>query len=112
RLQGDWSSDVCSSDLPLVQTGFSRNSAMRTVDARQTDSGCITGDSDLIVAALLRSLIGGTEATGHEAEAKFQKKTQQCQVHPALARPGTRQGRGVEQPELSRRKEGLSSRHR
>jgi len=25
---------------------------------------------------LLWSLIGGTEATGHEAEAKFQKKTQ------------------------------------
>jgi hypothetical protein len=36
----------------------------------------VTGDSDLTVAALLRSLIGGTEATGHEAEAKFQKKTQ------------------------------------
>ncbi len=33
-------------------------------------------DSDLTVAALLRSLIGGTEATGHEAEAKFPKKTQ------------------------------------
>ena len=31
------------------------------------------------------------EATGHEAEAKFQKKTQQYQVHPTLARPGTRQ---------------------
>jgi hypothetical protein len=31
------------------------------------------GNSDLIVAALW---IGGTEATGHEAEAKFQKKTQ------------------------------------
>ena len=29
-------------------------------------------------------MIGGTEATGHEAEAKFQKKTQQYQVHPAL----------------------------
>jgi len=51
-------------------------------------------------------LIGGKEATGHEAEAKFQKRTLQYQVHPALARPGTRQGRGVEQPELSRRKAG------
>jgi hypothetical protein len=29
----------------------------------------------LAVAALLGSLIGGMEATGHEAEAKFQKKT-------------------------------------
>jgi hypothetical protein len=26
--------------------------------------------------------IGGTEATGHEAEAQFQEKTQQHQVHP------------------------------
>jgi hypothetical protein len=32
-------------------------------------------------------LIGGTEATGHEAEAKFQKETPQYQVHPTLARP-------------------------
>jgi hypothetical protein len=39
-------------------------------------SGRITGDCDLTVAALLSSLIGGTEATGHEAAAKFQKKTQ------------------------------------
>jgi integrase len=52
-------------------------------------------------------LIGGTEATGHEAEAKFAKKTQKHQIRPTFARPGTRQGRGVEQPELSRRKEGL-----
>jgi hypothetical protein len=36
----------------------------------------MTGDSDLTVVALLSSLIGGTEATGHEAAAKFQKKTQ------------------------------------
>ena len=36
----------------------------------------VTGDSDLTVVALLSSLIGGTEATGHEAAAKFQKKTQ------------------------------------
>src|SRR6266550_851881 len=69
--------------------------------------GMDNGDSDLIVAALLRSLIGGTEATDHEAEAKFQKKTQKHQIHPTFARPGTRQGRGVEQPELSRRKEGV-----
>jgi hypothetical protein len=38
--------------------------------------GRLTGDSDLTVVALLSSLIGGTEATGHEAAAKFQKKTQ------------------------------------
>jgi hypothetical protein len=37
--------------------------------------------------SLIWMAIGGTEATGHEAEAKFQKKTQQYQVHPALARP-------------------------
>jgi len=30
-------------------------------------------------------LIGGTEATGHEAEAKLQKKTQQHQVRLRLA---------------------------
>jgi len=29
-------------------------------------------------------LIGGTEATGHEAEAKFQMKTRQHQVRPTL----------------------------
>jgi len=40
-------------------------------------------------------LIGGTEATGHEAEAKFQQKTQQHQVRPTFARLGTRQGRGL-----------------
>jgi predicted metal-dependent phosphotriesterase family hydrolase len=51
-------------------------------------------------------LIGGTEATGHEAEAKFQKKTQQHQIRPTFARLGTRQGRCVEQPQLSRRKAG------
>src|SRR5712691_2561528 len=32
-----------------------------------------------------------------DAEAKFQKKTQQYQIHPAPARPRTRQGRSVEQ---------------
>jgi len=68
----------------------------------------ITSNSDLAVTALLRSLIGGTEATGHEAEAKFQKKTQERQICPSAARPGTRQGRGVEQPQLDRRKAGLS----
>ena len=41
-----------------------------------SDFARVTGDSDLTVVALLSSLIGGTEATGHEAEAKFQKKTQ------------------------------------
>ena len=30
-------------------------------------------------------MIGGTEATGHEAEAKFQKKTQSHQIRPTLA---------------------------
>ncbi len=40
------------------------------------DCARVTGDSDLTVVALLSSLIGGTEATGHEAAAKFQKKTQ------------------------------------
>jgi hypothetical protein len=44
----------------------------------------VTGNSDLIVPAPLGSLIGGMEATGHEAEAKFQKKTPQYQIHPAL----------------------------
>jgi site-specific recombinase XerD len=34
----------------------------------------VASDSDLTVVALLSSLIGGTEATGHEAAAKFQKK--------------------------------------
>jgi hypothetical protein len=34
------------------------------------------------------------EATGHEAEAKFQKKTEQHQVRPTFAPPGARQGRG------------------
>jgi hypothetical protein len=58
----------------------------------------MTGDSELTDAAIFRSFIGGTEATRHEAEAKFRKNTQQYQVQPALARPGTRQGRGTEQP--------------
>jgi hypothetical protein len=43
---------------------------------QQLRAGQLTGDSDLTVVALLSSLIGGTEATGHEAAAKFQKKTQ------------------------------------
>ena len=43
---------------------------------------------------------------GHEAEAKFQKTTQQHQIRPTFSRLGTRQGRGVKQPELSRRKAG------
>ena len=34
----------------------------------------MTGDSDLTVVALLSSLIGGTEATGHEAEAKSRRR--------------------------------------
>jgi integrase len=46
-------------------------------------------------------LIGGTEATGHEAEAKFQKKTQH-QVRPTFARPGARQGRGVDVKESAK----------
>jgi hypothetical protein len=33
-------------------------------------------DADFTVAALLRSLIGGMEATGHEEETKFAKKAQ------------------------------------
>ena len=43
---------------------------------RRASGFVLTGNSHLAVAALLPSLIGGTEATGHEAEAKFQKKTQ------------------------------------
>jgi hypothetical protein len=38
-------------------------------------------------------LIGGAEATGHEAETKFQKKTPQHQIGPTFARLGTRDGR-------------------
>src|ERR1700730_8863294 len=41
------------------------------------------------------------EATGHEAEARLAKKAQEQQIRPMFARPGTRQGRGVEQPQFS-----------
>jgi len=54
-------------EYPAVFVDFGRNRRL---------SGRITNNSDPTVAALLWSLIGGTEATGHEAEAKLQKKTQ------------------------------------
>jgi integrase len=44
--------------------------------------------SDLTVAALSDRWHGGQ---GHEAEAKFQKKTQKHQISPTFARPGTLQ---------------------
>jgi len=44
----------------------------------------LTGDSDLTVAALRCSLIGATEATGREAEAKFAKQGQWQQIRPRL----------------------------
>jgi len=40
------------------------------------------------------------EATGHKAEAKLQKKTQQYRIHPTPARPRTRERRSVEQSHL------------
>jgi hypothetical protein len=45
----------------------------------------MTGHSEAIVALQLGSLIGGKEATDHEAETKFPKKTQQQQIHPTIA---------------------------
>ena len=41
-----------------------------------TYSGRLMTDTDFTVAALLRSLIGGMEATGHEEKAMFAKKAQ------------------------------------
>jgi hypothetical protein len=46
------------------------------------DCGRMTGHSEPIVARL-RSLIGGMDATGHEDEAIFPKKTQLHQIGPA-----------------------------
>jgi hypothetical protein len=41
-----------------------------------TDSGRLMANPASTVAVLLGSLIGGMEATGHEAETKFAKKAQ------------------------------------
>jgi hypothetical protein len=40
------------------------------------DSGRLMADTDFTGAALLRSSIGGMEATGHEEETMFAKKAQ------------------------------------
>jgi hypothetical protein len=58
-------------------------------------------NSDLTVAALL----------DHEAETKFQKKTQQHQVRPTFIRPGGRQA-AVLNSLISADKAGLTSCYR
>jgi hypothetical protein len=84
----------------VTSTIGNRSSSLAKSRQSAPDASCVTGDSDLTVAAL-RSLIGGTEATGHEAD-EVQKKTQWHQIRPMFARPGTRQGHGVKQPQVSR----------
>jgi hypothetical protein len=64
-----------SGGLLLHGTNLS-HAGQKSASGKVRVCGRVTGNSHLAVAALLPSLIGGTEATGHEAEAKFQKKTQ------------------------------------
>jgi hypothetical protein len=54
----------------------------------------------------LRSWMGGTKATGQEAEAEFQKKTQRHQILPVFAGFGTCRGRLKLQAQLKRNHTG------
>jgi hypothetical protein len=71
-----------------AKAGKSRH-ALRNIAAFASTAYGIRSSNNSRVGTL-RSLIGGAEATGHEAEAKFQKKTQQHQICPTFARPGIR----------------------
>ena len=57
-------------------------------------------------------VIGGTEATDHEAEPKFQKEDAVAPASVLLLPDLEHSKAAVEQPQLSRRKAGLLSRHR
>jgi len=61
--------------------------AVRVGGAREIAPDLLVIPNDRVDLVPNIGLIGGTEATGREAEAKFQKKTQRYQVHPALAQP-------------------------
>ena len=54
-------------------------------------SGRLTDNSDRTAATFTQSLIGGMEATGHEAETLFTKKTHHHKICPAPTRPRARQ---------------------